>query len=785
MTGYTDYFGYIFRVIDKQGRNIDLIYDKRFLENKHLKLIIDEKVSNIAFDIKINKLFKQWYNIKLRFDLDKQELVLSADGKVYREKIKLKADCYQIFFGATDFKEHEVRDVPPMKLKDIKITDDDRLLYHWPLNEHYGENPSEVIEKKSADVDNPVWIRRLHHDWKLMQEISITGPASVAFDAVQERLFVVTERSLYIHNLNTHKTEIVQYSGGPRPLLPGNRSYYDINSGGLINFYTDQKMVSVFNFISKNWDKRIKTPDVPTNYWHPNYFYSKMDSTLYIIGGYGQYMYKKDVQSYNFKAKTWERPDVKGEFTPRYLAALGASQGGAYILGGYGSSTGQQILNPKNIYDLTYFDVKKRTFKKLYDFVPKEDEFAFANSMIIDEKDKSYYALTFANHVYNSSLRLIKGSLTSPKFEFVGNKIPYTFHDINSFADLYYSPADKKLVSALLFYDPAENRTSVKIYSLQVPAEAYLSSAESQSALIKSKWYLLFSLVPLLVLAFIFYRKKFKNNKTKQLGTTPAISRLIEENEELNEEQTVQQEAEDIRNTIFLFGNMQLFDNQGKDITKQFTPVIKELFLLILLFTIRWERGISSEKLEELLWFDKPIDSARNNRSVNIAKVKTLIEGLGECYISKDTGYWKIKIDHSKLRIDYTDYQNIMMGKKKISKQNLHDLTAIISRGSFLSNTEYSWADTLKSEISNEIIDTCLRTAAGINIADDPEFLISIANCVLNCDPVNEDAIAIKCKTLVFLGKHSIAKSIFENFNKEYKSIYDQSFNKTFQELLG
>ena len=783
MTGYTDYFGYIFRAIDQEGRNIDLIYDKRFLENKHLKLIIDEKVSNIAFDININKLFRQWYKIKLKFDLTKQELVLTADGKVYRQKIGLQKDCYQIFFGATNYKEHEVRDVPPMKLKDIKIMKEDKLVYHWPLNEFSGEVSAELISGKDAGVINPVWIRRLHYDWKLAQETSIIGSASVAFDSDQERLFVVTERSLYIYNLISHKTEIIQYAGGRRPLLPGNRSYYETKSGGLINFYIDQKLVSVFDFTKRNWDKKFKTPDVPTNYWHPNKFYSQTDNSLYIIGGYGQYMYKKDVQRYNFTNKIWDKIDVKGEFTPRYLAALGTAEGGAYILGGYGSSTGQQILNPKNIYDLTFFDVKKRTFRKLFELSPKNEEFAFANSMIIDKKDKSYYALTFVNHVYNSSLRLIKGSLDSATFKFVGNKIPYIFHDINSFADLYYCPVNKKFVSVLLFYDQTVNRTSLKIYTLQSPPEGYLSSTAKTSGFRGITWFILSGAAILLGLITLTYKKWIMRKKATQLNALLLRSHSIPDKE--NDEQVSYRQVEDTRNTIFLFGDLELFDRDGKDITKQFTPVIKELFLLILLYTIRWGRGISSEKLETLLWFDKPLDSARNNRSVNIAKVKFLLESMDECQISKDTGYWKMIIDRSKLRIDYIDYQNIVTGKKKISKQNINDLTKIISRGNFLSNTEYSWLDTLKSEISNEIIDTCLHTAEGINIADDPDFLISIANCVLTCDPVNEDAVFIKCKTLVFLGKHSIAKSIFENFNKEYKAIYNESFAKSFQELLG
>jgi two-component SAPR family response regulator len=227
-----------------------------------------------------------------------------------------------------------------------------------------------------------------------------------------------------------------------------------------------------------------------------------------------------------------------------------------------------------------------------------------------------------------------------------------------------------------------------------------------------------------------------------------------------------------------------LFDADGNDITKYFTPLIKELFLVILLYTIRWERGISSEKLKELLWFDKTAESARNNRSVNIAKLKNILDKMEFCQVSKETGYWKINIDYSQIRVDYREYLKIVKDKKMLNKQKIKELGEIIQRGSFLSNLEYEWLDTFKSEISNEVIDTYLHFSNTIEIADDPEFLIKTANYIFYFDSVNEDAMMLKCKALAYLGKHSLAKTTFENFNKEYRAIYGEEFGKDFQAIL-
>ena len=228
---------------------------------------------------------------------------------------------------------------------------------------------------------------------------------------------------------------------------------------------------------------------------------------------------------------------------------------------------------------------------------------------------------------------------------------------------------------------------------------------------------------------------------------------------------------------------MQLFDENGNELTKLFTPLVKELFLVILLFSTRRE-GISSEKLRELLWFDKPLESARNNRAVNIAKLKGILDKMKHCQVSKETGYWKINIDFNHLRFDYSDYLSLVGDKRMLNKGEITRLISITKRGSFLADMDYEWLDIFKSEISNEIVDAYLRYAGAVKIADDAEFLVQVANYIFYFDPVNEEAMIIKCKALAHLGKHSLAKATFENFAKEYSRIYGEEFHKDMPEVL-
>jgi len=229
---------------------------------------------------------------------------------------------------------------------------------------------------------------------------------------------------------------------------------------------------------------------------------------------------------------------------------------------------------------------------------------------------------------------------------------------------------------------------------------------------------------------------------------------------------------------------LQLFDQTGTDITRSFTPLIKELFLVVLLHTIRWGRGISSEKLTEQFWFDKSADSARNNRSVNIAKINSVLEKLGCAKISKESGYWRLETG-DEVYVDYQHYLTIVNNKDVPDKERIIELSAIVQRGGFLSETDYEWLDPFKAEVSIQVINTYMRFADTTAIPDDPEFMVELANNIFYFDPVHEEAMVIKCKALAYMGNHSLATQTFENFCNEYHHIYGEEFGKDYKTVLS
>jgi DNA-binding SARP family transcriptional activator len=799
LPGYTAYFGYIFRMIKDDKENIDFIYDERSSMHKRFKMVLGENLTRIAFDLDSNRMFKTWNKFRVRFDFKNDKLFFYTDTAVYvQEKAGLTGgSCFRLYFGTNLYKQFKVTDVPPMKIRNIRLSDKGSVRFEWPLDERDSLVANEVLNNADGAVINPIWIRNEHYAWKEERSLSVKGCASVAFNAEKGLLYIAGGDSMLTYSAATGQLSGLPYSHGPQFLLKGNQSLYSPFTGDLYNIYIDQQLVSAFDFENRTW-KKDHLPGPVTDYWHFSKFFSREDTSLYLLGGYGHFQYRNSLFRYHIPSGTWQKIDYSGDHVvPRYLCALATTPhtDSVYILGGYGSQTGQQILNPQSIYDMMLFDVRSKTFKKLYEIKPGKEDFVFASSLVLNERKNIYYGLIFPNYRYHSQLQLIRGSLSAPGYTLVGDTIPYLFHDITSYADLFFAPGAGKFLAVTLLTDSLnQNQTKVMIYSLLGPPvtgdEGYPAVTGKKTS---SPFWLYFTgvLVILGAVTAFAYRRRLAHVRSLSPAAGPGVRQMPVlygsvplTAPPVDEPGRARDGPVPAGSALFLFGEMQIFDQDGVDLTRQFTPLIRELFLLILLYSVRKGTGVSSDKLTEILWSDKSTHSARNNRSVNIAKLKTLVDRLGYAQLSKDTGYWKIELDPDRIRLDYQEYLSIVKDKKKLNKEKINELANITQRGSFLSNIEYEWLDDFKSEVSNDIIDTYSHFAHSMSIAEDPDFLLKLVNYIFYFDPANEDAITLKCKTLAHVGKHSLAKAAFDGFIQKYKLIYGEEFGKNFQEVL-
>ena len=656
-----------------------------------------------------------------------------------------------------------------------------------------GSMKEDIVDKRVAEIKNPIWIAPRHLNWKKLQTVETTATPSVAFDKKNEILYIISVDTLYKFSFKTNQLTGSKLSKSRKTLPAGNQSIYDDNFNRLHNYFIDEKTVSTYDVVENAWKLNFSAKPKLTEFWQANKFISSFDSALYIIGGYGQLKYKNLVQRFSFRDNTWEVLQTKGDFfMPRYLSALGvnATADTAYIIGGYGSKTGYQTVNPTYNFELMAYSVAGRSFKHLYSFKQPEKEFCFANSLIINSEENQFYGLTFPNDRFNSHLQLIRGSLSTPEYEFLGDSIPYSFHDIESFADLYYCPSSKKLVAVTLV-SAINKPTTVKIFTIDFPPNR-LNVTQAVNASNKSMFSLLailFSSILLVLFIFALRNRRKQTLKAFRDMQFPVVPTQTASQSLATEDTSSSHGLYENRTTscsIFLFGNFEVIDKEGNDITRQFTPLLKEIFLLILINTFKDGKGISSDKLYETIWVDKPIKDARNNFSVNIVKLKSILEKAGVTNISKETGKWRFEILNNSITLDYQQFLKLADEKPfPVDKNYINELLTILNKGAFLREAQYSWLDDTKANVSDFVITAILSYTSKASLQSEPDFILKLANCIFLFDQMNEEALELKCRSLIILGRHGSAKETYLNFTKEYTKNYGQDFGKSYADIIG
>jgi DNA-binding SARP family transcriptional activator len=766
------FYGYVFRVIFDDTSNIDLICSIGNPGDDDFSLVKGSEKSDISFNLDGSFMQDNWLNFRIKFRPDEDMIVFYQRDTLYvdRQANLQSHETAKIYFGACNHKHFNSTDVPPIMIRDIKIHEKGKLRHHWPLNETDGEHAIDIINNTKAKVINPNWNLKKHLSWEPLFETFLKGWALAAFNPEEELLYLVGEEGLLIYSPRNNTRDSMVFKDKSLFLLEGCQAVYDAFSKKIISYCIDTRQLFFIDPITGEITQEQPFPDIETEYWQHNKYYIAEERLLYVFNGYGQHTYRNQVQTCNIETGTWESLEPAGDYLhPRYLAALGYNQDTVYILGGYGSESGKQMLAPKNYYELYAFALSNHRFVKKTQYLVPEEDYVFANSMVIEPGSRTYYALAFPQFMFEGNLQIMRGSLDNDNLDRVGDRIPYSFHDINSFADLFYFKESRKLIAVTMLFDNL-SRTSVKLYSINMPPlPEPLESSRSD------KKYLLFGgiiLLLLMVLGILYFRRR--NFRNKQKAKTAA--EYIEGAARI---------PGVVKNALYFFGGFQVFNKDGAEITHRFSPLLKELFLLIVMNSYRNNIGISSERIIEILWFKKSKHSARNNLAVNIAKLKIILAEIDFCRLSYESECWKIKCKGEGFICDYEDLNEIIDSKSAFSRKEILRLVGITNKGQLLVNEQYEWLDEFKSKISERIIDVFLSCSRSLDRKREADLLILIADCIFHFDIANEEAMIMKCQAQYTQGKFSLANSTYMTFFNEYKNLYDEEYNKSFSEIIS
>lgn len=766
-------------------------------EERHFPaLVLNEGIININSPIEREK----WLDVSLHLRLKDNVIEIDYDNKKISAMAPLQGvKSVTALFG--QMKEY-LSDVAPIDLRNVTITQDGKQIREWKLWKHNDTVCYDEIEGAVARAIHPVWLIDNHIEWKLVHQAKIPGKLDVAFNAREALFYLVRSQSIDVLDENgTLQKEIAIRGGYPAVEFP-NHLLYDTLSNKLVSYYPKKGITSRFSFDTERWSNEIRNTEEASNYNHARTF-NPADSSFYFFGGYGFYQYRNDLYRMKYSTNQIEQVEYERPLYPRYSAAMAIVGDELYIFGGRGNKYGKQELSSHYYWGLCAINLKNKQSRIVWQKnQPQEEGTIMASTMYFEPSDSSFYAVSTNKGGVLWKISM-KDSVYSEVSKPIYNESTYQDSDFS----LYTSPSHGKLF--LVLDKILSNHThELAIYSINMPLVNEVDIRQSTAGeSINNRWYLYaIGLLLLLVLAgFVLYRFKYngKNKKApatkkgteKTVATTGKVqsqsdvpeSKTIPKKEWMQESETIFTETVNYydrsRASISLLGCFNVRDKDGNDITSNFTPRLKHLLILLILYTEKNAQGILASKTTEILWPEKEETAARNNRNVNLRKLRVLLESIGDMEVMIENNFLRIKWGTNV----FCDYHTLIACTKQFeqekSEELLNRILELLLYGPLLPNTIVDWLDDFKDDYSSYSIDL-LKNLLEIEISrNHQDMIIRLADIMFLHDPLNEEALAAKCAVLSAQGKKGIARNLYDRFCKEYHDSMGENYKTPFADL--
>lgn len=772
----TKRFGYILRLIKKDGNELSLVF-VNFRDENNFFFDFNSSISNRSVQIAVEKhLFseRKWMPVTLDFDLTNDKAIISLfDKEVTCENLgldnRVELKCIFGLYGIN-------LDVPSMAIKNIKITENNITKYIFPLNESTGNDIHNIKGKNIGMVKNPIWLINEHFNWKEIIKFKADCTAGIAYNNEKQQVFIVDKDSINIFEAGTYRLTRKSISPIPFDIISGEAIYNSIDNKTYI-YNLDTKISDTPSFIVLDMETLEWThsgsPNLMNRLHHHNVFFSAHKDSLFIFGGYGNFTYSNKIYYYGREENKWINIPLSGDtLYPRFFSASGKGTRPSEILifGGFGNKSGKQELGGRNLYDLISIDIEQKKVRKLWELSnTTEDLFVPCNNLIVNDDGTSFYTLCYPHHIPKTELSLLKFDMLNGSYQIVSNSIPILSEEIATGVYLFYNDLHQEFIAVVREYVD-ESSSEIRIYTLSAPP---VSSEELIAYQQQPTYWLPLTILIIIMLltGYIIYRIRRKVHHADDMKP-------------INEKPTLN-EIKIKRNAVYTIGDFLVFDKEGKDITYRFSPKIKLLFAVLLLNNKNDNEGISTVRMSSEVWPDREFNESKNIRGVTINHLRSVLADLEGIELIHNNQKWYLSIHEG----FYCDYIQSMQITENIfsSRQNpvkyINTLIDINKRGVLFENLASLHIDNYR--VNYEVYMTnALQTLMDNNFKNGmDEITLKLVEALLVIDPLNEDALIIGIQTLKKANKNRDAKKIYDAFTQHYKISLGENYKKSWESL--
>ena len=758
-------FGCIFRILTDCGENIDLMYTVDLDDRRYPILVTGDVVHEIPCAIPL----EEWIPVRITLNPRDGQVDVDYGGNLLQLKDAgtKGAKDFRIAFGLCQFAGYTLSDVASVNLRNIVIRRDGKRIREWELARHAGDVCYDQVADAPAVVKNPQWLIDQYVSFRPVFSHSFDDIPSVTFDDYDGFYMADGDEPIHVWHADTDDFAEIPVAGGHNPANYPNQMFYV--AGGhnwLTAFNLDEGLFSTFDFSSRRWNNEV-VPTRDHDYWNNTNTWEPGIHALYSFGGYGHYHYRNELIVSYLEHPEKNRRVVLEEITPRYAMTSYIVDSLLYVFGGRGNPSGKQELSPKNYYDLYAVDTRDFSVRKLWNLEKSPfGDFISSENFVYNWANGDFYLLSDLD-----GFTLLKLRPEAPGLEKMSLPIPPKRNAQYIYLNLWHSYAKDKLY-ALVLQAQVDKRTDVDIYEINyppLPVSMILQEERTESGKGGDWWKRWTNFLAALVIAGLlaaFWRNRSSRHAKKgETETEETYAPLV-------------RHYDFSRSSVGFFGGFRVADKEGNDITGQFTPTLKSLLILLILYTQK-SQGIASQRINNLLWSYKMDDTANNNRNVYMSKLRGLLEEVGDVRIQNQNKLWSIDFGEG-VFCDYLEACRLF--GEGAAGEDVDRLLELLLRGPMLPNTELDWVDGFKSAFSNHTIDFLCRQLRRKDLPD--TTLLQAANTILQHDFLNEDALRAKVSILCRQNKTGLAKTIYDSFCKEYRKSLGVDYPVPFKDLV-
>lgn len=776
-------FGYILRFQNSKetAETYSFVFSYDNDVQSYLKFNIETKQCLVTDTLSNATLgSKHWLPIKIDFFLNTDSIHINIGEKDYSiNQIGLSSGSISdLLFGSSRFGE----EIPSFAIRNLYLSGQQNRL-QIPLNENEGNNVHAGDGGIIGEVVNPIWLIGQSYHWNLLYSCSFNTTAGYNYDRINNQFLFFDKDSLLLFSLRNQVGKKVYYAGTHDMNLYLGTNFFNEKDSALYIYEVGNTEGITMSSVSLSTYQcqPISMKGLDFQRHHHSACFNVQAQKYYIFGGFGNRKYTNTLHVYDLLTDTWSVIPLKGDFiAPRFFSSMGYLNTNELLLfGGTGNETGDQSVGKKFYYDLYRINLADSTVSLIRKYASKEENVPVRNLIVSDDKT-AFYTLCYPLQQAQSYLRLYKYSLSSGLYEVLGDSIPIESQSILSNSNLYFNVVTNEFYCCTQEFDKHGGNSSViKLYSLAAPAVNIKAlNIYDTSDMSLYEWIIMILCCVVGIVLCYYGIKKGRNRRSVN------VMQKNQSGEKSEHTDTVPQTNAQT-NAIYLLGNFQVIDKNGKDITVLFSSKVKQLFLIIFIHSVQKKQGISSSFIYGTLWPDKEQSNAKNLKGVTLNKLRKLLGDLDGISLVYQDNLYSMEISEG-LFCDYYVCYRILeeIRQGKFSDYNILNLISLLKRGKLLQSFDEAIFDSLKSSFEDELYDLMKVELEYSYLKAEYEQTVRLADVVFLLDPCNDTALWYMLNALCRLKKEELAMEKYYSFIGEYKKDMKIEYGYTYTDLI-